>query len=153
MKRHSTPARRHALATLAALALPWTLFGCAGTAPPSPSESDLVAAGFKVLTAKTAQQQEHLRSLPPGTITAWQRNGVEYYVYPDAGNDRLYVGTPKEYAAYRRLRPGDYPSSGQQQVSDVGSYNKQDAAMQKYTNRDLADPYYFWPTFGDLGWQ
>jgi len=25
--------------------------------------------------------------------------------------------------------------------------------MQKNTNRDLSDPYFFWPTFDDLGWQ
>jgi hypothetical protein len=143
--------RRKLLALLVMAAL--TTFGCAGTAPPRASESDLIAAGFKVVTATTAQQQEHLRSLPPGTITAWQRNGVEYYVYPDAGSNRLYIGTPKEYAAYRRLRPGDYATQAQQQASEIASYNKQDATMQKHTDRDLADPYFFWPSFGGLGWQ
>jgi hypothetical protein len=128
--------------------------GCAGTPQPPPVDpTQLSAAGFKIVVAKTVAQQEHVKTLPPGTITEWQRTGVQYFVYPDAANNRIYVGTPKEYAAYRRLRPGNYPSPNAQQAADMASYEKQDAAMQNYTQRDLADPYYFWDSFGGLGWQ
>ncbi len=128
--------------------------GCAGTPQPPPvDETQLLAAGFKIVIAKTAQQQQHVQALPPGTITEWQRTGRQYFVYPDVAHTRIYVGTPKEYAAYQRLRPGSYPSVGAQQSADMASYEKQDAAMQNYTQRDLADPYYFWDSFDGLGWQ
>jgi len=128
-------------------------FGCASAPPAVPDESQLLAAGFKVVVATTVQQQEHLQTLPPGKITEWQRNGVHYFVFPDAARKQIYVGTPKEYAAYRRVQPGGGPTLDQQQAADQASYAKQDAAMQMYTNRDLADPYYFWDSFDGLGWR
>ena len=57
--------------------------GCA-SAPPPPDESALSAAGFKVVVAKAPQQQEHLRSLTPGQLTAMERNGTPFFIYPDA---------------------------------------------------------------------
>ena len=128
--------------------------GCASAPQPPPvDEAQLSAAGFKIVEAKTPQQQGHVKSLPPGQITEWQRTGVHYFVYPDAAHNRIYVGTPKEYAAYRRLRPGNYPSLATQEAADMASYEKQDAAMQNYTQRDLNDPYYFWDSFDSLGWR
>lgn len=140
-----------ALAWMFAAAL--FLSGCATPPQPAPDESQLLAAGFKVLVAKTVQQQEHLRTLAPGKITEWQRNGAHFFVYPDVPKNQLYVGTQKEYAAYRRVRPDDGATLSHQQAAEMASYQKQDAAMQMYTNRDLADPYYFWDSFDGLGWR
>jgi hypothetical protein len=139
--------------TIGVLAAAAIFAGCASTAPPPPNEDQLLAAGFKVVVAKTAQQREHLQSLPPTQITEWQRNGTHFFVYPDAAKDRIFVGTQKEYAAYRRVQPNGGPTLAQQQATDSASYNKQDAAMQIYTARDLADPYYFWDSFDGLGWR
>jgi len=58
----------------------------------------------------------------------------------------------KEYDAYCKVAPTCGSSLGKQHAADMASYNKQDAAMQKYTDRDLADPYYFWD-FDGLGWR
>ncbi|HET6960752.1 MAG TPA: hypothetical protein VFI56_29395 [Vicinamibacterales bacterium] len=129
--------------------------GCASAPqqPPPVDEAQLTAAGFKIVAAKTPQQQEHLKALPAGQITAWQRTGVHYFIYPDVAHNRIYVGTPKEYAAYQRLRPGNYPSLAAQDAANMASYEKQDAAMQNYTQRDLNDPYYFWDSFDGLGWR
>ena len=140
------------LRTIAALAV---VAGCASTPPQPPpvDEAQLLAAGFKIVVAKTTQQQEHLRTLPSGVIMQWQRTGVHYFVYPDAAQNRIYVGTPKQYAAYQRLRPGNYPSPGAGDAADMASYEKQDAGMQNLTQRDLADPYYFWDAFDGLGWR
>ncbi len=121
---------------LVAVSLAAFAHGGASPGPPPPDENQLLAAGFKVLVAKTTQQQEHLQSLPPGRVTELQRTGTHFFVYPDAAKNQLYLGTPKEYAAYRRLRPGDYPTLAQQEAADMASYNKQDAAMQKNTNRE-----------------
>ena len=146
------------LAALMACALAALTFGCATAPPPvpAPDESALAAAGFKVVVAKTSQQQEHLRDMPTGQITAMQRNGAHFFVYPDVAKNQIYVGTQKEYEAYRRLRPDSGPTPqdrlNAQRATDMTSYLKQDTAMQKENARDLADPYYFWPTFFDLNW-
>jgi hypothetical protein len=154
MNQSWTSRRARTLGLVGALALA-LLLGCASApkSPPPPDESALTAAGFKVVVAKTAQQQEHLQSLPPGQITEWQRNGAHFFVYPDAAKNQILVGTQKEYSAYRRSQPNAGPTLAQQQATDMASYNKQDAAMQMYTNRDLADPYYFWDSFDGLGWR
>jgi len=141
------------LATLGALALTVLAAGCAGTTQPSLDTSQLLAAGFKIVAARTEAQQAQLQSLPTGQITEWQRTGKRYFVYPDVAGKRLFVGTPTEYSAYLRLASGTAPAMARQQESDLASYNKQDATMQMLTKRDLADPYYFWESFDGLGWQ
>jgi hypothetical protein len=139
---------------LAAIALIALGVGCAGTTAPVPDDrSQLLAAGFKVVPATTRQQQEHLQSLPPGQVTAWQRTGKMFFVYPDAPRNQLYVGTQKEYEAFRRLVPSKSSPLSEQAASDLAAYNKQDEAMRKATGRDSADPYAFWDRFDNLGWQ
>jgi hypothetical protein len=143
---------------LIALLFSALMVGCASTPPPPapPDESALSSAGFKVVVAKTPQQQEHLRTLTPGQLTAMERNGTPFFVYPDVAKNQIYVGTQKEYEAYRRLRPDAGPTPqdkvNAQHAADMASYLKQDAAMQKETARDLSDPYYFWPSFFELVW-
>jgi hypothetical protein len=138
---------------IVALILTLGCAGTTGTTQPLADESQLLAAGFKVVAATTKEQQEHLQTLPPGKVTEWQRNGKHFFVYPDVAKKQVYVGTQKEYDAYRRLVPGDGSTLAKQQAADLASYNKQDAVMQMYTNRDLADPYYFWGDFDGLGWR
>jgi hypothetical protein len=156
MKRLWTSHRANLIGLLIAFAVSALAVGCASTPPPPLDESALSAAGFKVVFAKTPQQQEHLRSLQPGQITAMERNGTPFFVYPDAAKNKIYVGTQKEYQAYQRLRPNSGPSAqdklNAQHAADMASYLKQDNAMQKANTRDLSDPYYFWPAFGELGW-
>jgi len=127
--------------------------GCASTpqAPPPPDESQLVAAGFKVIPAKTVQQQEHLQALPQGRVSEWQRTGNHFFVYPDLVKKQLYVGTPKAYEAYRRLVPESGPTLAQQHAADMASYNKTDARMQINTNNDLTDPWSLWDDVEGLG--
>src|SRR5437867_1406869 len=67
-------------------------------------DSMLVASGFKVITPKTAAQQQKLQALPPGKVTMIQKGGKTYYVFPDPANNRAYIGRPKEYQAYQQLR-------------------------------------------------
>ena len=143
-------ARLRELGVILAVALALLAQGCAtpSASPPRPDESALVAAGFKVMAATTAQQKEHLQRLPADRLTELQRTGAHYFVYADSAKNQLYVGTPKEYAAYQRLRPGEYSTPAE--AADMASCLKQDAAMQKETARDLADPYFFWPSFGLL---
>jgi hypothetical protein len=124
-------------------------FGCATppNAPPAPAEADLLAAGFSVHVATTPQQVDAVQSLTPGTISAVQRTGVHFYVYPDPANRRVYVGTPQAYLSYAKLHPASAPTPLQQHEADMASYLKQDAGMQLNNARDLNDPYYFWNSF------
>ena len=81
------------------------LIGCATTQTSTQNrESMLVASGFKVITPKTAAQQQKLQALPPGKVTMIQKNGKTYYVFPDPSNNRAYIGRPKDYQAYQQLR-------------------------------------------------
>ena len=126
--------------------------GCTSAPPTPPDErSALLASGFKTVPATTQQQREHLQTLTPGQITAWQRTGRIYYVYPDASRNQLYVGTKKEYDAFRRLAPNAASTLARQNAMDVAAYDKQDAAMRR-ADGDSVDPYAFWASFDDLGW-
>lgn len=81
------------------------LVGCATTQNTAQNrESMLVAAGFKLITPKTAAQRQKLQNLPPGTVTMIQKRGKAYYVFPDPTHNQAYVGGPKQYQEYLQLR-------------------------------------------------
>jgi hypothetical protein len=85
----------------------WTvlLLSCASTQTSTQNrESMLVASGFKVITPKTAAQQQKLQNLPPGKVTMIQKGKKTYYIFPDPVQNKAYVGGPKEYQAYLQLR-------------------------------------------------
>src|SRR5437016_4348821 len=71
--------------------------GCATTSSTQNKESMLVASGFKVITPKTAAQQQKLQQLPPGHVAMINRKGTTYYIFTDTANNQAYVGGPKEY--------------------------------------------------------
>src|SRR5438045_1149540 len=80
-------------------------FGCASTQTSTQNrESMLIASGFKVITPKTAAQQQKLQNLPPGKVTMIQKGKKTYYIFPDPVQNKAYVGGPKEYQAYQQLR-------------------------------------------------
>lgn len=84
-----------------ALAIAAIAGGCATT---QQTENLLSAAGFKTVIASTAKQKQHLTTLPPGKVTPVQKKGTLYFVFPDARNNQLYVGTQTQYTAYQNLR-------------------------------------------------
>lgn len=160
MTRKSTVPRGLLFGGLVAIAMALAVAGCAGTprSAPPPDESQLTAAGFKVLVAETAQQKARLQRLPPDRITAVQRTGAHYFLYPDAAKGRVYIGTPKEYETYLRLQPGNAPNVVDQmnarQAANMAANAKQDAAMTSASQRDLSDPFFGWSwnDFDSLYW-
>ena len=81
------------------------LAGCASTQTSTQNrESMLVASGFKVITPKTAAQQQKLQNLPPGKVTMIQKKGKTYYIFPDPARNVAYIGGPKPYRNYQQLR-------------------------------------------------
>jgi hypothetical protein len=148
----------HLVKLLGALAWLSIAVGCASTPPPPPpaDENLLSAAGFKMIEATTVEQREHLQELTPGKFREMQRTGVHYYIYPDAAKDRIFVGTTKQYAAYLRLHPNNnenLPAELNAQIAaDQASMVKQDKGMQANDQRDLSDPWFYWPSFAEIIW-
>jgi hypothetical protein len=89
------------LSILCAAALIALACGCAST---KEKQTMLSAAGFKVLPANSPQRQEHLKSLPDDRLTAANLNGHNYFVFPDRGENILFVGQEPQYQHYQRMR-------------------------------------------------
>ena len=121
MKQIQTSFKMISVVSLLALTV-----GCSTTSSTQNKESMLVASGFKVITPKTAAQQQKLQQIPPGHVAVVNRNGRTYYVFPDAAHNQAYVGGPKEYQAYQQLRVAN--NIAQENVETAQMY--QDAAMQ-----------------------
>ena len=67
-------------------------------------QAALDQAGFKVKTATTYQQRQHLESLPEHQFTEVTQNGQNFYIWADKPNNRLYCGTDQTYLAYKKYR-------------------------------------------------
>jgi hypothetical protein len=125
--------------------------GVAVGAAPRVDAEELATLGFKELVATTKVQEDWVRGLPAGQIRPMQRTGKKYFVYPDAARNRILVGGPAQYEAYRQLHPegSNGPHGDAARASAYRS--KQDATMRKATARDLSDPF-LGVTWADLGW-
>ena len=125
----------------------------AASSPAAVGEAELLDLGFKVLVATTPAQTDWVKNLPPGRMRAMQRTGKHYFIYPDAARDRIFVGGPQEYQAYRKLHPEDDSIEKQRAQNTAGfAYRaKQDDAMEAATARDLSDPF-LGLSWTDLGW-
>src|SRR2546428_13492948 len=99
--------------------------GCATTSSTQNKESMLVASGFKVITPKTAVQQQKLQALPPGKVAMIQKRGKTYYIFPDAAHNQAYVVGPKEYQAYQQLCAANKLSNENLETAEM----YQDASM------------------------
>jgi hypothetical protein len=155
MKRFWTLRVAYLCMLISAFAVTAAFTAPAGAAP-SPAavdEAQLLALGFKVLVATTPVQTDWVKNLPPGRMRAMQRTGKHYFIYPDAARDRIFVGGPQEYQAYRKLHPEDDSIEKQRAQNTAGfAYRaKQDDAMEAATARDLSDPF-LGLSWTDLGW-
>jgi hypothetical protein len=93
-------------------------------------ENVAVAAGFKVITPTKPEQKALIQKLPADKVTPITYGGKSYYVLPDLTNNQLYVGGPKQYQAYQRLRKKQEwdaknisPPPDRVEVVEVGSVN------------------------------
>ena len=102
------------LAVLAAVTLASAFAGCAAIqqSEAADAEQTLAEAGFRQIPGDTKPRIDALRSLKPRSITAVNRDGQLWYVYPDPTNCAcLYVGSPSNYSTYQRL-------AAERQISD-----------------------------------
>ena len=58
----------------------------------SKKEFLLAQSGFKTVAVTTPKQQQAVSKLPQGTVSPVKYKGKQYYVYPTASNDKIYVG-------------------------------------------------------------
>jgi hypothetical protein len=96
--------QQNLVGALAVAVVIWGLSACATTsdvtAYNSSMDGALRSARFKVQTASTIEQRNHLRSLPDHRFTAVKENGNLYYLFPDKSQNRLYVGDHWAYRAF-----------------------------------------------------
>jgi hypothetical protein len=59
-------------------------------------------AGFKVKTATTSPQRQHLKGLPEHQFTVVTQNDEKFYLWADKPNNRLYCGNEDAYRAYQK---------------------------------------------------
>jgi hypothetical protein len=123
---------------IGAFALITLVVGCAGTQAQN-KENLLIAAGFQVIVPKTAAQQQLLQKLPAGKVTPIQKNGKQYYVFPDAANNQAYVGGPTQYQAYRQLRLANKLANENLEAAEM----RQEASMMDWGG---------WGGWGGAGW-
>jgi hypothetical protein len=125
---------------LVALAMP-VFVAAVAAATPAVSESELLGLGFTVLVATTPTQEDWVRRLPQGKVKPVQRNGKKYFIFRDATRTQIYVGGPKEYAAYQELHPESQPGTEEAAKKGSAARAKTDTAMKEATARDLSDPW------------
>lgn len=82
-------------------------------------ENTAAAAGFRVITPTKPDQVALLPTLPKDKVTQITYQGKIYYVLPDVANNQAYVGGPKQYQEYRRLRLAKQISDEQLQAAQM----------------------------------
>jgi hypothetical protein len=110
--------RRGGQILLAACAAAALVIGCSTT---KSTENMLSAAGFKIIPATTPQQQAHLKTLPRDKITMVERKGTNYFVFPDAKSQVLYVGKSAQYQEYQKLRLQNQMAEEQADAAELSS--------------------------------
>ena len=101
--KHSSTTRTLPLLAYSVLAAVLIMFG-SGCASTRQTEDLLTAAGFKARPATNAAQQAQLESLPAHKVSAVEKAGKKYYVYPDPAKKVIYVGDATQYEQYKKLR-------------------------------------------------
>ena len=94
---------------LTVIALLAVAVGCANEA--ENKQNLAIAAGFKIITPKNAEQQTILTQLAKDQVTPVNYKGKTYYVLPDAANNQAYVGGAEQYQAYQQLRLAQHLSN------------------------------------------
>ena len=78
-----------------------------------PQQEPLLAkSGFKTIAVTTPKQQQAVSKLPKGTVSAVKYQGKQYYVYPTATNDKIYVGKQKHLNTYNQAVAAQQAQSG-----------------------------------------
>ena len=91
----------NSLKCLALIALAVCAVSCSGL---KNQENLATAAGFKIITPTTPEQEALLKKLPTDQVTKINYQGKTYFVLPDVKNNQAYVGNEAQYDDYQKLR-------------------------------------------------
>ncbi len=90
-------------------------------------EKMLSRAGFIAKSVATPKQQQQVKQLPDGVVSAVKCQGKLRYVYATEGKDRIFFGKQAQYEAYKKML--------------AAQAAKADAAEQSQTNGETAGPH------------
>ncbi len=111
---------RETLTTLKSITVIALLAVAVGCASEGENKQNLaVAAGFKIISPKNAEQQSILTQLPAEKVTPVNYKGKTYYVLPDVANNQAYVGGSEQYQAYQQLRLAQHLSNENLQAAQM----------------------------------
>ncbi|MDM0075559.1 hypothetical protein QTH90_14245 [Variovorax sp. J2P1-59] len=113
------------LKKVAVVALLASAAGCASTDALN-NDNLAIAAGFKVITPKKADQQAILAKLPKDKVTRVNYQGSTYYVLPDSLNNLAYVGGSPQYQEYQRLRVAKQLSNNNLEAAQMNEMDSMD---------------------------
>jgi len=107
--------------------------GCAAIKESRAKETErmLSAAGFTIKLADTPEKLANLKVLTQEKVFQFEKNGTNFYVYANAHEERLYVGSVKEYNEYKELKH-------QKQVSKNNIADARNALMEANAEADYA---------------
>src|SRR4029450_2447866 len=83
-------------------------------------ESLLSQSGFKVITGATPERQQAGAGLAQGRCSAVHYNGKLYYVFPTGTKDKIYVGSQKQFNAYKQALAAQQASQPASQQAQPG---------------------------------
>ena len=101
-----------------------------------------IAAGFKIITPKNAEQQSILAKLPAGQVTRVNYKGKTYFVLPDLPNNQAYVGGAEQFQAYQQLRL----------ANKLSNENLEAAQMNQMSSMNWGG-WGGWGGYGGWGWR
>jgi hypothetical protein len=83
------------------------------------------AAGFKIITPTTPEQEALLKKLPKDQVTRINYQGKTHFVLPDVKNNVAYVGNEAQYQEYQKLRLQQQMSNDNLEAAEMN----EDASM------------------------
>src|SRR5262245_16207542 len=94
----------------------------------------LTQAGFKVIKADTPDRVAKLNTLTPYKVIPWQRKSeATVYAYEEPGSCKcVYVGSPKQYAAYRQLLSAE-------RAAEISTQEKAEAEPQEFSDSTIGE--------------
>jgi hypothetical protein len=105
------------------------------------TEARLVAAGFHIQPADTADRLAELDATAPFEIVEQSRDGEKVFAYADPLRCHCqYVGDAQQYAEYKRLRDEDLTAAEERQALAV----EQNVDMDVGSRGPFASPWWWW---------
>lgn len=112
-------------------------------------EDDLVAAGFVIRPADTAERRQLLERLPPHKFVRRDKDDTVHYVYADPTVCKcLYVGTQAAYQHYVQNRQS--AAQVKELEKDLKARNNE-AEDEDFNEQVYTGPYYNWEAWGPWG--